>query len=118
MEGILFGLDIGTTKVCAIVGEMRDGQLQIIGIGIELARGMRKGMIVDVNEGIAIARAVEKQNSHPATSFNHALVSMAGEHLDSTNSWGSTTLRSRSAGVTRDDVERALQAAQHEQIPQ
>ena len=57
MEEIVFGLDIGTTKVCAVVGEVREGKLQIIGLGQEPSRGMRKGMIVDVAPAtIAIAK--------------------------------------------------------------
>ena len=61
MEEIIFGLDIGTTKVCALVGAIRDGQLQIIGMGLEPAHGMRKGMVIDVREAsVAVASAVEK----------------------------------------------------------
>lgn len=117
MDGILFGLDIGTTKVAAVVGEVRDRQLQIIGVGIEKSSGMRKGMIVDVNEAsVAIARAVEKAEQSSGYELNHALVSMAGEHLDSTNSWGSTAIGNGS-GVTRADIERALQVAQNTRIP-
>ena len=60
MEGVIFAIDIGTTKVCALVGEVRQGQLQIIGLGQESAKGMRKGMIVDVTQAtMAIAKAVE-----------------------------------------------------------
>jgi cell division protein FtsA len=118
MKGTLFGLDIGTTKVAAIVGEVRDGKLQIIGVGIEPSRGMRKGMIVDVNEAsIAIASAVEKAEQSSGYELKHALVSMAGEHLDSTNSWGSTSISNSSEGVTRADIERALDVAQSAHIP-
>ena len=61
MEQIIFALDIGTTKICAIVGEARQGQLRIIGCGIEPSRGIKKGMIVNPSEAsVAIARAVEK----------------------------------------------------------
>ena len=59
MADIIFGLDIGTTKVCALVGEVREGRLQIIGLGLAPARGMRKGMVIDVSEKeIRVRRAV------------------------------------------------------------
>jgi cell division protein FtsA len=61
MEEIIFGLDIGTTKVCALVGEVRGNQLQIIGMGVQPARGMSKGMVIDVAEAsVALAKAVEE----------------------------------------------------------
>jgi len=113
MEGILFGLDIGTTKVCAVVGEIRAGQLRIIGYGVESSRGMRKGMIVDVGEAsIAIARAVEKAEETSGYALSRALVSMAGEHIGSTNSNGAVAISRNGTGVTTEDIERALEAAQ------
>ncbi len=113
MEGILFGLDIGTTKVCALVGEVRTGQLRIIGYGVEPSRGMRKGMIVDVGEAsVAIARAVEKAEETSGYALSRALVSMAGEHIGSTNSNGAVAISRNGSGVTTEDIERALDAAQ------
>ena len=118
MEGILFGLDIGTTKVCAIVGEVRQGRLQIIGLGVEPSRGMRKGMVVDVAEAAgAIALAVEKAEQTSGYELKSALVSMAGEHLRSFNGAGAINLQRSDGGVTRDDVKRALEAAQIVAIP-
>jgi cell division protein FtsA len=118
MEGIVFGLDIGTTKVCALVGEVRQDRMQIIGLGHELARGMRKGMIIDVNEAtLAIARAVEKAEQTSGYDLSRAVVSMAGEHISSVNSRGAVAISRNGAGVTPDDVERALDAAQAISIP-
>ena len=89
MEEIIFGLDIGTTKVCALVGAVRDGQLQIIGLGVEPSRGMRRGMVVDVPEAsIAIASAVEAAEETSGYELRDAMVSMAGEHISCTNSSG------------------------------
>ena len=118
MEGIIFGLDIGTTKTCALVGEAREGQLRVIGLGIEPSRGMRKGMIVNVAEASqAIATAVEKAEQTSGYDLSRALVSMAGEHIDSTNSRGFTPLNRSGEGVTAEDVERALAAAQAIPLP-
>ena len=118
MEGILFGLDIGTTKVCAVVGEVRGGQLRIIGFGLEPSRGMRKGMIVDVAEAsIAVAGAVEQAEQTSGYDLQRALVSMAGEHIQSTNSSGAVAIGRNGTGVTGEDIERALDAAQAVPIP-
>jgi cell division protein FtsA len=118
MEGIIFGLDIGTTKTCALVGEMREGQLQIIGLGIEPSRGMRKGMIVDVSDAsLAIAKAVELAEKSSNYALSRALVSMAGEHIQSTNSRGAVALARDGAGVTHDDIARALETAQAISVP-
>jgi cell division protein FtsA len=118
MEGILFGLDIGTTKVCALVGEVRGGQVRIIGYGVEPSRGMRKGMIVDVGEAsVAIAKAVEKAEETSGYALARAQISMAGEHISSTNSSGAVAISRNGTGVTTEDIERALDAAQAVPIP-
>jgi cell division protein FtsA len=118
MEGIIFGLDIGTTKVCALVGAVREGQLQIIGMGLEPAQGMRKGMIVDVGEAtVAIAKAVEKAEQTSGYALSRAIISMAGEHISSTNNRGVVAVRRNGTGITVEDIERALDAAQAISIP-
>ena len=118
MEQILFGLDIGTTKVCAIVGALRDDELQIIGVGVEPSRGMRKGMVVDVAEAsIAIASAIEKAEQSSGYELSDALVSMAGEHISCTNSRGLAPINQENNGIVVADIERALEAAQAIPVP-
>jgi cell division protein FtsA len=118
MEEIVFGLDIGTTKVCAVIGEVREGKLQIIGLGQEVSRGMRKGMIVDVAPAtIAIAKAVEQAEQTSGYSLSQAYVSMAGEHIGSTNNRGAVAVGRNGVGVVPEDIERALDAAQAISIP-
>ena len=118
MEEIIFGLDIGTTKVCALVGAVREGQLQIIGLGIEPSRGMRKGMVVDVPEAsVVIASAIEAAEQTSGYELRDALVSMAGEHISCTNSRGVAPVGRDSEGIALADIERALEAAQAIPIP-
>lgn len=119
MAEIIFGLDIGTTKVCALVGEVRDGYLQIIGMGQAPARGMRKGMVVDVSEAsVALAEAVEKAEETSGYALSQALVSMAGEHISCTNNTGAVAIgRNGSEGVTVADIEHALDVAQAIPVP-
>jgi cell division protein FtsA len=118
MEGIVFGLDIGTTKICALVGEVRSDQLQIIGMGLEPSKGMRKGMVVDVGEAtVAIAKAIEKAEQTSGYELQRAIISMAGEHISSTNNRGVVAVNRNGSGITPEDVERALDAAQAIAIP-
>ena len=82
MEEIIFGLDIGTTKVCALVGAVREGQLQIIGLGIEPSRGMRKGMVVDVREAsVVIASAIEAAEQTSRAAADQARPATVPRHL-------------------------------------
>ena len=118
MEEIIFALDVGTTKVCALVGEVRQGQLQIIGLGITPARGMRKGMVIDVAEAsVALAQAVEEAEQTSGYDLSQALVSMAGEHVSSINNKGVVAIGHNENGVTVEDIERALAAAQVIAVP-
>ncbi|HCB49257.1 MAG TPA: cell division protein FtsA [Chloroflexi bacterium] len=118
MEGVIFAIDIGTTKVCALVGELRQGQVQIIGLGQEPAKGMRKGMIVDVAQAtLAISQAVEQAEQTSGYDLSRAFVSMAGEHISSTNSRGVVAIGRNGNGVTHEDIERALDAAQAISLP-
>ncbi|HEX6383080.1 MAG TPA: cell division protein FtsA [Anaerolineae bacterium] len=118
MEEIIFALDIGTTKVCALVGEVGEGQLQIIGLGVTPSRGMRKGMIIDVAEAsVALAQAVEQAEQTSGYDLSQALVSMAGDHISSTNNRGAVAIGRNETGVTVEDIERALDAAQAIAVP-
>ncbi len=118
MTEIIFGLDIGTTKVCALVGEVREGQLQIIGLGLAPARGMRKGMVIDVAEAsLAVAEAVEQAEQTSGYDLSEALVSMAGEHISCTNNTGMAAIGRNENGVTVADIEHALNMAQAIPIP-
>ncbi len=118
MDGVVFAIDIGTTKVCALVGELRHGSIQIVGLGQTEARGMRKGMIVDVAQAtVAIAQAVELAEQTSGYDLSRAFVSMAGEHISSTNSRGAVAIGRNGDGVDHEDIERALDAAQAISVP-
>lgn len=118
MEQIIFALDIGTTKICALVGEVRQGRLQIIGMGMAPARGMRKGVVMDVNEtSTAVAKALEQAEQTSGYSLSQALISLAGEHVSSSNNRGATAIDRSNNGVTTDDISRALAASQDIVVP-
>jgi cell division protein FtsA len=116
---LLTGIDVGTTKICTLVGEVvGDGDLEIIGVGIEPARGMRKGMVVNIEEASqAIAAAVDKAERTSGYEIGRALVSLAGSHISSVNSHGAVGVARGHRGIDQDDIERALDAAQAIAIP-
>jgi cell division protein FtsA len=116
---LLVGLDVGTTKICALVGENDEfGGLRILGVGLEPARGMRKGVVVNVEEASnAIANAVEKAQRSAGYEIGAAFVSLAGSHIASVNSRGVAGVGGASHGIDQDDIERALDAAQAIAIP-
>src|SRR5512137_993609 len=116
-EPVIVAIDIGTTKICTLVGrEEPPGQLRILGVGVEPSQGVRKGVVVDmVAASQAVVRSVEKAQRTSGLEINTALVSLAGSHVSSVNSRGVV-------GITRqvidqNDVARALDAARAVAIP-
>ena len=119
MDQILVGIDVGTTKVCTLVGEIGDDEnLRIVGIGVVPARGVRKGVIVNVNEATqAIRASVEKAERISGYDIERAHVSLAGAHVSSINSRGVVAVQHGDRGIGPEDVERALDAARAIAIP-
>lgn len=113
MSDIYLGLDVGTTKVCALVGEVREKELQIIGRGITTSAGMRKGMVVNIAEAAeAIGKAIEEAEQTSGYELTRAITSMAGEHLQSVNNWGAVDLgRGHNEPVKEAHVQTALTEA-------
>ena len=108
----IVGIDVGTTKICTLVGEVGDqGELKIVGVGVSPSRGMRKGIVIDVQQASeAIAESVQKAERTSGYKITRANVSLAGEHIESTNSVGVVAV-GRDEGITADDVDRALDAS-------
>ena len=118
-ERIIVGLDVGTTKVCTLVGELgQGGRTRIIGVGIEPAQGMHKGTVVDVSLATEAVRASKRQAERSSGyEIGRAFVSIAGKHIASINSQGVTGLNAARGVVTQDDIERALEAARAINLP-
>jgi cell division protein FtsA len=108
----LVGLDVGTSKVCAIVGELvEDSGVDIVGIGVAESRGIRRGVIVNLEAAVeSIKKAVEEAELM-------AGVSMAGPHIKGFNSRGVIAVAGKSREITRDDVRRAIEAAKAVSLP-
>lgn len=117
MDEIVVGIDVGTTKVCTLVGRIEDSKtLRILGVGIEPSDGIRKGIIVDLPAASqAIKRSVEKAESTSGLEITTALVSIAGAHVSSVNSRGAAGIPG--GVIDAFDLARALEQAQAVAIP-
>jgi len=112
-------LDIGTTKTCALIGEQTEnGTWRILGAGVVASRGMRKGVITDVKEATqAISEAVAQAERVSGIAVDAVIVGIAGAHIQSTNSRGVAGIHG-GRGVTADDIDRAMEAAEAIAVPQ
>lgn len=117
MDEIVVGIDVGTTKVCTLVGRVEDEKtIRILGVGIEPSDGIRKGNIVDIaSASQAIKRSVEKAESTAGLEITAGLVSLAGSHVSSVNSRGATGVPG--GVIDASDISRALEQAQAVAIP-
>lgn len=113
----IVGLDIGTNKVAAIVAEVNgNGELEIIGIGTHRSRGLKKGVVVNIESTVqSIQRAVEEAELMAGVSIDSVYAGIAGSHIRSLNSHGIVAIRDRE--VYPQDVERVIDAAQAMAIP-
>jgi cell division protein FtsA len=114
---IVVGIDVGTTKVCTLVARDEGiGRMRILGVGVEPAQGIRKGVVVDLGAASqAIARSVEKAERTSGLEITSALVSLAGSHVSSINSRGVVGVSGQTIG--QDDVARAIESARAVAIP-
>ena len=114
---MIVGLDIGTSKVVAIVGEITpEGSLNIVGIGSHQSRGLKKGVVVNIESTVAsIQRAVEEAELMAGCQIHSVYAGIAGNHIRSLNSHGIVAIRDKE--VTQLDVERVIDAAQAVAIP-
>jgi cell division protein FtsA len=118
-EAVLVGIDVGTSKVCALIGEVsRDGKLTIMGHGTVPASGLKKGVVVNIDQTVrSIADAVERAERLSGWKIDRAFVSVGGPHVESLNSTGQVAVTTHHREVTREDVNRAIEVARAVTIP-
>jgi cell division protein FtsA len=119
LERSIVGIDVGTTKICTLVAEADEyDSLRIVGVGIAPSRGLRKGVVVNVDEATsAISASVEKAERMSGYKIEGAYVGVAGGHIASVNSRGVVAVSRPERGITQDDIDRAMDAAQAIAIP-
>jgi cell division protein FtsA len=117
-ENLLTVIDIGSAKTCVIVAEVNDYALRYRGHGISDTRGMRKGVIADLDKAVnSIKKAVEEAENVAQAPVEHALVGVAGSHIRGMNSHGGISLGARSREISREDVRQAVEKARSISIP-
>jgi cell division protein FtsA len=118
-EDVVVGLDLGTTKVCAIIGEMdNEGQVQIIGVGTTPSTGLKKGSVVNIEQTVsAIKKAVQDAERMAGVDIQSVCVGVAGGHIKGLNSRGVIAVARRDKEITDIDQARVIEAAQAIAIP-
>ncbi|MBX7115738.1 MAG: cell division protein FtsA [Myxococcaceae bacterium] len=113
---IIVGLDIGTTKICAIVGELTDDGIDIIGIGSHPSTGLRKGAVVNIESTVAsIRRAIEEAEAMAGTEITNVYTGIAGGHIKGFGSRGMVALKDKE--VRDADIARVIEQAKAVNIP-
>ncbi len=115
-DDLIVGLDVGTTKICAIVGERTETGVDVVGIGTHPSRGLRKGVVVDIDSTVeSIKKAVEEAELMADCEISSVYAGIAGGHIDGLNSHGVVAVKDRE--VSENDVRRVIDAAKAVAIP-
>ena len=114
---MIVGLDIGTSKVAAIVGEVNeDGEIEVIGIGTHPSRGLKKGVVINLETTVqSIQRAIEEAELMAGCRIHSVYAGIAGSHISSMNSHGIVAIKDKE--VTQSDVDRVIDSARAVAIP-
>ena len=118
-ERCIVGLDVGTSKVAAIVGEPRDdGTLQIIGVGCTESRGIRRGVVVNLEAAVeSIKKALEEAELTAGIEIDAVHLGLSGAHMKGVNSRGVVAVAGKNREIMREDVRRAIEAAKAVTLP-
>ncbi len=118
-NNVIVGLDIGTTKICAIIAEqMEDGTLDIIGIGTSPSKGLRKGVVINIDVTVdSIKRTLEEAELMAGVDVHSVFVGIAGGHIKGINSRGVIAVSGKSREITQKDVDRVIDAAKAVALP-
>ncbi|MCZ6781790.1 MAG: cell division protein FtsA [Proteobacteria bacterium] len=115
-EDLIVGLDIGTTKICAVVAERTENGVDVVGIGTHPSRGLRKGVVVDIDATVrSIKHVVEEAELMADYEITSVYAGIAGGHIRGFNSHGVVAVKDRE--VTESDVKRVIDAAKAVAIP-
>ncbi|MEA2547187.1 MAG: cell division protein FtsA [Chloroflexota bacterium] len=118
-EAVLVGIDVGTSKVCTLIGEVsRDGRMTIMGHGTVVSSGLKKGVVVNIDQTVrSVAESVERAERLSGWKIDRAFVSVGGQHVESLNSPGQVAVSGQRKEVSREDVNRAVEVARAVSIP-
>ncbi len=115
-DNLIVGLDIGTTKICAIVGNLTEDGIDIVGIGTSPSKGLRKGVVINIESTVAaIKKAIEEAELMAGCEIKSVYAGIAGGHIKGFNSQGVIAIKNRE--VSPEDVKRVIEAAKAIAIP-
>ena len=111
-ERYLVGLDVGTSKVTAVVAEILDGEeVDIVGLGVAESRGIRRGVVVNLEAAVeSIRKAIEEAELTAGIEIDTVHLGLSGPHIKGFNSRGVIAVAGKNREVTKEDVRRALEA--------
>jgi cell division protein FtsA len=113
---LVVGLDIGTTKICAVVGELDGDQVNIIGTGVAPSTGLRRGVVINIEQTVqSIVKSLELAERMAGIEIRSVYAGIAGGHIEGLNSHGIIAVKG--GEVTPKDVERVIDAAKAVAIP-
>ncbi|MBI3628406.1 MAG: cell division protein FtsA, partial [Candidatus Rokubacteria bacterium] len=118
-QNVIVGLDVGTTKICVIIADVGPtGGLDVIGVGASPSRGLRKGVVVNIDSTVeAIRKAVAEAEQMAGVEVSSVYAGVAGGHIRGINSRGVVAVSARNREVSQSDIDRALEAAKAINLP-
>src|SRR5918999_1621566 len=118
-ERYVVGLDIGTAKVCTVVGELlEDDGVDVIGIGVAESKGLKRGVVVNLEAAVdSIKKSIEEAELMAGVEVGSVHLAISGPHIKGFNSRGVVAVAGKNREITRDDVRRAIDAAKAVALP-
>jgi len=118
-ERFISAVDVGTTKICTMVARLLpDEQVEVLGVGIAGSRGLRRGMVVNIEEAVeSIQASVDQAERASGHRIGRAVVGIAGSHIESINNKGIVAISHPNRVITAEDVSRVIDSARTVSIP-
>jgi cell division protein FtsA len=118
-DGLIVGLDIGTTKICACIAETNDnGILEVIGVGTAPSQGLRRGVVINIESTLkSVASAIEAAELMSGREVESVITGIAGAHIEGINSRGVVAVSGRDREISSEDIARVIEAAKAIVIP-
>lgn len=117
-RNVVVGIDVGSTKIATVIGHQQENGIDIIGVGFAPSNGLRKGMVVDIEETVSsISASLEEAERMSGLPVTEAVVSIGGVHIQATSSKGIVAISRQDGEITDNDILRVLDAARSVSVP-